>query len=232
MLDMRVSIVGTVLTKPERRIVEKTNAPVTTFRVVTNYRRYDRASETWTDYGTFRIRVVCWRRLADHVHASLKVGDPVIVVGRLFTRDWQGPEGELRVSYELEADTVGHDLSRGIAEFTRVRAEGPHSMIEDAESDRRVAGEVTYPVDANGLPTDDPYEGSEIATESAEDALEILRQAGMTEVEAVADEPVAGESPVVGDGQAGAESPAAGGEGEDDDELVGAGAGGRRRRSR
>jgi len=230
MSDMRVSIVGTVLTKPERRIVEKNNAPVTTFRVVTNYRRYDRASETWTDNGMFRVRVVCWRRLADHVHASLNVGDPVIVVGRLFTRDWRGTEGELRVTYELEADTVGHDLSRGIAEFTRVRAEGPHSMIEDAESDRRVAGEVTYPVDANGLPVpDDPYEGSEVAAESAEDALEILRQAGMTE--AAPDEPAGGEGAVSGEGpMSGAGS--AEGEGGDDDELVGAGAGGRRRRGR
>jgi single-strand DNA-binding protein len=223
MLDMRVSIVGTVLTKPERRITEKTNTPVTTFRVVMNYRRYDRASEAWTDYGIFRIRVVCWRRLADHVHTSLNVGDPVIVVGRLFTRDWQGAEGELRVTYELEADTVGHDLSRGITEFTKVRAEGPHSMIEDAESERRVAGEVTYPVDANGVPIpDDPYEGSEVAAESAEDALEILRQAGMTEAEALSAEP--------GDGPGG-EVPV-GGTGEDDDELVGAGAGGRRRRGR
>jgi len=221
MFDMRVSIVGTVLTKPERRIVEKTNTPVTTFRVVMNYRRYDRASETWTDYGMFRVRVVCWRRLADHVHASLKVGDPVIVVGRIFTRDWQGTEGELRVSYELEADTVGHDLSRGVTEFTKVRAEGPHSMIEDAESDRRIAGEVTHPVDAGGLPipADDPYEASEVAAESAEDALEILRQAGMTDAEVTPDEPAGDQGPT-------------GGEGEDDDELVGAGAGGRRRRGR
>jgi single-strand DNA-binding protein len=226
MLDMRVSMVGTVLTKPERRIVEKTNTPVTTFRVVMNYRRYDRVSESWTDYGMFRVRVVCWRRLADHVHASLKVGDPVIVVGRLFTRDWEGAEGELRVSYELEADTVGHDLSRGVTEFTRVRAEGPHSMIEDAESDRRVAGEVTHPVGGSGLPiADDPYQGSEVAAESAEDALEILRQAGMTDTEVATDEPVGGEGPAGGSGPAG-------GEGEDDDELVGAGVGGRRRRGR
>ncbi|MBX6748140.1 MAG: single-stranded DNA-binding protein [Micromonosporaceae bacterium] len=229
MFDMRVSIVGTVLTKPERRVVEKTNTPVTTFRVVMNYRRYDRASETWTDYGMFRVRVVCWRRLADHVHASLKVGDPVIVVGRLFTRDWQGTEGELRVSYELEADTVGHDLSRGVTEFTKVRAEGPHSVIEDAESDRRVAGEVTHPVDAHGLPiADDPYEGSEVAAESAEDALEILRRAGMTDTEVAPGEPVGGQD--LGGQDVGGQGE--GGQGEDDDELIGVGAGGRRRRGR
>jgi single-strand DNA-binding protein len=223
MFDLRVSFAGTVLTHPERRITEKTGTPMTTFRVVTNYRRYDRATESWTDYGLFRVRVVCWRRLADHVFTSLKVGDPVIVIGRLFTRDWTGAEGELRVNYDLEADTIGHDLNRGVTEFTKARVDGPHAAIEDAEADRRIGGELTYPVDANGVPiTSDPYERSEIAAESAEDALAILRQAGLADGPVVDDTAPA---PAVdpGDGE---------GEGEDDDELVAAGAGGRRRRGR
>lgn len=210
MIDLRVPIVGTVLTNPERRITEKASTPVTTFRIVMNYRRYDRATEQWTDNGMLRIRVVCWRRLADHVYGSIKVGEPVIVIGRLFTRDWASPEGEPRVSYELEADTVGHDLSRGVTEFTKARLDGPNSAIEDAEADRRIGGEISYPVDENGLPiTGDPYESSEVAAESAEDAIAILRQAGMAEAE-----------------------PSPGREDEDDDELVGSGAGGRRRRGR
>ena len=217
MFDMRVPMVGTVLTHPERRVVEKTNTPVTSFRIVMNYRRYDRATDQWTDHGMLRVRVVCWRRLADHVYTSLKVGQPVIVIGRLFTREWRSEEGgDLRVNYELEADTVGHDLSRGVSEFTKARTEGPHSAVEDAESDRRIGGEMSYPVDGGGLPgPSDPYEGSEIAAESAEDAIAILRQAGMTD----------------GDPESGADE-SAGGEDEDDAELVGAGAGGRRRRGR
>lgn len=212
MIDTRFPIVGTVLTLPERRITEKQNIPVTTFRIVMNYRRYDRATEQWVDNGNFRVRVVCWRRLADHVYSSLKVGEPVIVIGRLFTRDWTGAEGELRVSYELEADAVGHDLSRGVSVFTKARPEGPSSVIEDAEADRRIGGELSYPVGEDGLPlAADPYDGSEVAAESAEDAMAILRQAGVTATEA---------------------EPATGGEDEDDDELVSAGAAGRRRRGR
>lgn len=209
MIDMKVPIVGTVLTNPERRITDKTSTPVTTFRVVMNYRRYDRATEQWTDNGLLRVRVVCWRRLADHVYGSLKVGEPVIVIGRLYTRDWAGPDGEMRVSYELEADTVGHDLSRGVSAFTKARLDTPSSAIEDAEADRRIGGEVSYPVDENGLPiAEDPYETSEIAVESAEDAIAILRQAGMAETEPTPESE------------------------DEDDELVGASAGGRRRRGR
>jgi single-strand DNA-binding protein len=191
-----------------------------------NYRRYDRATEQWVDHGMFRVRVACWRRLADHVYKSLKVGEPVIVIGRLFTRDWRTEEGELRVNYELEADTVGHDLSRGVTEFIKARAEGPNSAIEDAEADRRIGGEIAYPVDANGLPIpSDPYEGSEIAAESAADAFEILRQAGMAESEAASPLVDAG----LGDSGPGGTT---GTDDEDDDELVGTGAGGRRRRGR
>ncbi len=208
MYDLRIPIVGTVLTQPERRVVEKTNAPVTSFRVVMNYRRFDRATEQWVDYALFRVRVNCWRRLADHVYASIKVGEPVIVIGRMFTREWQAENGELRVMYELDADTVGHDLSRGVAGFTKMSLAGPHSVIEDEEADSRVGGEIAHPVDANGLPIPpDPADGSEVAAETAADAMAILREAGMS------------------DGSTG-------GDDEEDDELVAAGAGGRRRRGR
>ena len=82
MYDLRVPIVGTVLTQPERRVVEKTGDPVTTFRIVMDYRRFDRATERWIDYAQFRIRVNCWRRLADHVYSSIRVGESVIVILR------------------------------------------------------------------------------------------------------------------------------------------------------
>jgi single-strand DNA-binding protein len=216
MHDLRVPIVGTVLTQPERRIVEKTNAPVTSFRLVMNYRRFDKASEQWIDYALFRIRVHCWRRLAEHVYSSLKVGEPVIVIGRIFTREWRSDTGELRVYYEMEADTVGHDLSRGVGAFTKMALGGPQSVVEDGDAASRIGGELSYLVDANGLPVPpDPEDGSDVATETAADALAILRQSGMSGAgtEAPSDEP-------------------SGGDDEDDDELVGAGAGGRRRRGR
>jgi single-strand DNA-binding protein len=212
MYDLRVPIVGTVLTQPERRVIEKTGTPVTSFRVVMNYRRFDRESGQWTDYAMFRIRVNCWRRLADHVFGSIKVGEPVIVIGRIFTRDWRADTGELRLMYEIDADTVGHDLSRGTTTFTKTRLDGPQSVIEDEATASRIGGEVSYPVDANGLPaSQDPYEGSDVAAETAADALAILRQAGMAGPETPSSEP-------------------AGGEDEDDEEMAGAGVGGRRRR--
>jgi single-strand DNA-binding protein len=212
MYDLRVPIVGTVLTQPERRVIEKTGAVVTSFRIVMNYRRFDRESQQWVDYAMFRIRVNCWRRLADHVFGSLKVGEPVIVIGRIFTREWRTEQGELRVYYEVDADTVGHDLSRGVGTFTKMRVEGPHAAIEDDDAESRIAGEVSYPVDANGRPLSHEPADSDVASETAADALAILRQSGMGDPTTAPAEP--------------------GGDDEEDDELVGAGAGGRRRRGR
>jgi single-strand DNA-binding protein len=74
------------------------------------------------------------------------VGDPVIVSGRLHTSDWIGDDKIRRQTYELDASAVGHDLSRGFDKFTRRRASVSTSATEDAETDRRVAGEVAEPM--------------------------------------------------------------------------------------
>ena len=214
MYDTRVPIIGTALTRPERRVIEKTGAVVASFRVVSNSRRYDKATEQWVDSGMFRIRVNCWRRLAEHVVASISPGDPIFVSGRIYTREWKTEQGELRVSYEVDADTVGHDLSRGVGVFTKMRYDGPSSVIEDEESDNRVSGEVAYPFGA-GAQTADPFgedDGSDVAAETAADALAILREAGLS-----TDGDVAGDT--------------ADEDETEEDDLVGAG-GGRRKRGR
>jgi len=209
MYDLRIPIVGTALTAPERRVVEKTGTPVTTFRVVMNYRRYDKLSEQWVDSGLFRVRVNCWRGLADHVFQSIRVGDPVMVVGRIFTRDWRAETGEVRVMYEIDADAVGHDLSRGVTTFTKTRIDAPYAAVEDAEAESRIGGELSFRVGE----AHDPYDVSGIAEETADDALAMLRQAGMAGAPDEPDEPASGDD-------------------EDEDDLVGAAASGRRRRGR
>ena len=106
-------IVGNVLTAPEWRRTQHTNALVANFRVASTSRRFDRDNNRWVDGDSLRVRVNCWRRLAEGVAASITVGDPVVVVGRLYTRDWTDNENNQRTSYEMEAVAVGHDLARG-----------------------------------------------------------------------------------------------------------------------
>jgi single-strand DNA-binding protein len=157
MFDTTVTIVGNALNAPELRRTNGTSTLVASFRVASTSRRYDRDSGRWVDGPSLRVRVTCWRRLAEGVTQSVVTGDPLVVTGRMFTRDWVGDDGQHRVSYELEAIAVGHDLSRGFAKFTRHRPGGVTSAVEDAEADARIAGEPSVPVGAPaGAPVDVP----------------------------------------------------------------------------
>ena len=89
MNDTRITIVGTALTNPERKVLEKSGHVVVNFRVVANVRRQNPDTKEWYDAANFRVRVTCWRRLADNVMTSISAGDPVIVLGRISTRDWK-----------------------------------------------------------------------------------------------------------------------------------------------
>ena len=60
----------------------------------------------------------CFRLLAEHVAASVRKGDPVIVVGKLRTNVWE-KDGQTHERLVLEADMVGHDLNRGTSAFQR-----------------------------------------------------------------------------------------------------------------
>ncbi|MFG1660368.1 single-stranded DNA-binding protein [Micromonospora chersina] len=146
MFDTYVTIVGNVLTAPEWRRTTQSNTLVANFKVASTARRLDRDSGRWVDGNSLRVRVNCWRKLAEGVAASVAVGDPVVVAGRLYTRDWTDDAGNHRTLYELEAVAVGHDLSRGRARFLRNRPGMTTSTVEDAEAERRVHGEATEPV--------------------------------------------------------------------------------------
>ncbi|MFC8450796.1 single-stranded DNA-binding protein [Kitasatospora sp. NPDC057223] len=99
--------------------------PVANFRLVATERRYDRVKGEWVDGDTHWVTVVAWRWLAANLVSSLSKGDPVVVSGRLRIREWE--EGERRrSSVEIDARSVGHDLSRGTSAFrwaVRARAE-------------------------------------------------------------------------------------------------------------
>jgi len=115
-----VTLVGFVAQDPNIRTTA-TGKLVTKVRVGTTPRFRDTATGLWRDAETSYYNVSCWARLADHVRASLHKGDPVIVKGRFRTSTFEDKNGQLRTSIEITADTVGHDLSRGPANYMRPR---------------------------------------------------------------------------------------------------------------
>ena len=89
------------------------NGSVTAFRLACTPRVRGKDGE-YSDGNTTWIDVTCFRSLAAHVAASVRKGDPVIVIGKLRTSVWI-KDGQTRERLGLEAETVGHDLSRGTA---------------------------------------------------------------------------------------------------------------------
>lgn len=145
MFETPITVCGNVLTKPEFRQTRETRVTVLNFLVGSTARRMDRQTNTWADGDTVRLRVVCWRALAENAGKSLNVGDAVIVQGRLITRDWVDDDGQKRVSYQLEAYSIGHDMSRGTSTFARRRAQLSTSAVEDGTVGQ-IRGEHTDPL--------------------------------------------------------------------------------------
>jgi single-strand DNA-binding protein len=88
------------------------------FRVGSTERRFNAEQGEWVDGDRLFLSVVCWRKLADGVVASLGKGDPVIVSGKLVTRDFE-VDGKRRSVVEVDASAVGPDLNRCVADTRR-----------------------------------------------------------------------------------------------------------------
>ncbi|WP_181954257.1 single-stranded DNA-binding protein [Kocuria coralli] len=130
-----ITVRGFVATKPLLRQTAA-NTHVTDFRLASTSRRFDAERGEWVDAGgTNWYTVNCFRYMADNVAASLNVGDPVLVQGRLKIREWTSDAGHKRQNVEIEASALGPDLAMGSASYTRV---GAH---RSAGNDRDPAGE-------------------------------------------------------------------------------------------
>lgn len=121
-----LTIVGRVATDPTHGQTGG-GVPVTNFRLASTHRRFDPATQEWTDSGTNWFSVAAFRQLGENVRASLRTGDSVIVTGRLKVREWES-NGRHGTSVDIEADAVGHDLRWGTTAYrprARSSAEPP-----------------------------------------------------------------------------------------------------------
>jgi single-strand DNA-binding protein len=111
------TVSGLVATSP-RHLVTQEGLPITSFRLASSNRRYDRTKKAWVDGETNWFTVTSFRQLAINSAASISKGDRIVATGRLKVRDWDNGE-RTGTSVEIEADSLGPDLSWGTSEFTR-----------------------------------------------------------------------------------------------------------------
>jgi single-strand DNA-binding protein len=113
-----VTIIGTVATAPNT-VKTDSGLAITHFRLASNNRRFDRSTQGWVDGESNFYSVSAFRQTAHNVLASLGVGDRVVVTGRLKVKEWSS--GDRRgVTAEIDVDALGHDLTWGRSDFTKV----------------------------------------------------------------------------------------------------------------
>jgi single-strand DNA-binding protein len=135
----------------------------------------DRSTGEWADGHTSYVTVICWRKLADNVATCLRKGDPVMVKGRLSVRPYEDKDGVPRTAVEVDASSVGHDLSRGVAQFQRTRPPTGKTADEYAAeldaSGSGDAGGMAAPDEAGPPAAANEPAGGEMFDENAIDAL-------------------------------------------------------------
>ncbi|MEU2283124.1 single-stranded DNA-binding protein [Streptomyces sp. NPDC013178] len=123
MNETMVCAVGNVATQPVFR--ELSAGASVRFRLAVTSRYWDRGKNTWTDGHTNFFTVWANRQLATNAGASLNVGDPVIVQGRLKVRTDVREGQQSWTSADIDAVSIGHDLARGTSAFRRTGRSEP-----------------------------------------------------------------------------------------------------------
>jgi single-strand DNA-binding protein len=145
-----LTITGVVATTP-RHLVTSEGLPITSFRIASTQRRFDRGEQRWVDGDTNWFTVTTFRQLATNVVGSIVKGQRVVVTGRLRVREWRTDEKN-GTSVEIDADALGHDLSWGTAVFTRTVA----TAVAEAASGSEPAGfDPAAAADDDDEPSDD-----------------------------------------------------------------------------
>ncbi|OBG26938.1 single-stranded DNA-binding protein [Mycobacterium sp. E3198] len=156
MFETPLTVVGHIVNNLDRRQVG--TQEVIKFRVASNSRRRT-ADGGWEPGNSLFINVNCWGKLVTGVGAALGKGAPVIVVGHVYTSEYEDRDGNRRSSLEMRATSVGPDVSRAIVRIERPGYTGPAAEAAAPATDETAAagedadgGEGAEAADTGPLP--------------------------------------------------------------------------------
>jgi single-strand DNA-binding protein len=153
MFETPLTVVGHIVNDLQRRKVG--DQEVIKFRVASNSRRRT-GDGSWEPGNSLFITVNCWGKLVTGVGAALGKGAPVIVVGHVYTSEYEDRDGNRRSSLEMRATSVGPDLSRAIVRIEKPGYTGPDAdhgttpaASGAADEDSSASDEQAQPGDAD-----------------------------------------------------------------------------------
>lgn len=134
-----ITIVGNLVETPELRYTPS-GAAVANFTVASTPRIF-REGE-WVDGESLFMRCNIWRQAAEHMTASLKRGDRVIVTGRLQQRSYETREGEKRSTMEVLVDEIGASLRYTTVQIVKGKRGRRNEGISGASGSEEPASSV------------------------------------------------------------------------------------------
>lgn len=117
MNETELTVSGRVVADPEHRTT-RAGMQFTTFRLATTVRRRTKEG-VYVDGPTSFYNVAAFRALGMNAHTSLHKGDPVVVHGRVTFPSWQRADETWGSSAEIEAISIGHDLTYGTTAYSK-----------------------------------------------------------------------------------------------------------------
>ena len=152
MNEIYVTVSGRLVADPEARTTKTGNVPFAAFRMASTVRRVNRETGEFEDAATNFVNVTAFRALGANVAHSLHKGDPVVVYGRMRVNQWIRSDNTPTTTVEIDAYSVGHDLSFGTTTFEKVsraqvdrndrladdNVQAAHAGYDDPETDTYV----------------------------------------------------------------------------------------------
>jgi single-strand DNA-binding protein len=141
--EANFSVTGYVATQPKSGFT-RAGTRTLYMRVGWTPRRMDKRTGDWADQPTSFISVTCYRKTAENAAACLRKGDPIVLKGTLRVREYGDDK---RVTVDVLADSIGHDLSRGVTIFKKNTEQLEQTALE---LERAIAAEGRQPLPGDG----------------------------------------------------------------------------------
>ncbi len=116
--DAYFAVSGYVATQPRIAWLKDGTCAVS-MRIAWTPRARNKATGEWSDRQTSFASVTCYRRIAENAASCVRRGDPITLTGTLQVREYVDRAGAKRNSVEVVADSLGHDMSRGLSHYSK-----------------------------------------------------------------------------------------------------------------
>ena len=181
-----ITLTGIVGSDPRHHVTSQGLA-ITSFRFASRHRYFDRVKGAWEDGETNWYTVSAFRQLAVNTSLSVRKGERLVVRGRLRQREWNNGT-KSGTSVEIEADSIGHDLSWCVTTYGRLEKPRSTGTAADGNETEGAAAETTIGFDpdvagaegwaSTDFGASDPDEEFAAYDDTDESASEVFATAG------------------------------------------------------